>query len=87
LIKYTARRGRIVGLVRHLGTVVWGRLHRGFESLPLRQESLGRLRNSLSKVFSLRRGFEPKGSGARGAARRNLFRLASSLSGLDLYSE
>jgi hypothetical protein len=35
------RRGRIVGLVRHLGKVVWGQLHRGFESLPLRQGSIG----------------------------------------------
>ena len=36
-VKIVARRGRIVGLVRCTRNAVWGQLHRGFESLSLRQ--------------------------------------------------
>ncbi len=36
MLHYSARRGRIVGLVRCTRNAVWCQSHRGFESLPLR---------------------------------------------------
>ena len=36
------------GLVRHLGRVVWGKLHRGFESLSLRQERCSHTRSGMA---------------------------------------